>query len=71
MAMLNSGLQIAPMHQNQTGNRSKSSGGTLKCTIDALSSVAESRDARDAKKLSNEVTVFFHYWLIFTWKLSG
>ena len=71
MEMLNIGQQISSMHQNPTGNRSKSSGGTSKCTIEALSSVAESRDARDAKKLFNEVTFFFHYWLFFAWKLNG
>jgi len=48
--MLNIGQQISSMHQNPTGNRSKISGGTLKCTTVALSSVAASRDARDAKK---------------------
>jgi hypothetical protein len=50
MEMLNIGQQISSMHQNPTGNRSKISGGISKCTIEALSSVAESRDARDAKK---------------------
>ena len=71
MEMLNIGQQISSMHQNQTGNCSKNLGGTSKCTIEVLSSVAESRDARDAKKLFNEVTFFFHYWLFFAWKLSG
>jgi len=50
MEMLNIGQQISSMHQNPTENRSKISGGTSKYTTEALSSVAVSRDARDAKK---------------------
>jgi len=71
MEMLNIGLQISSVHQNPIENRSRISGGILKSTTEVLSSVAASRDARDAKKLSNEVTFFFHYWLFFAWKLNG
>jgi len=71
MEMLNIGQQISSMHQNPTENRSKILGGTSKYTPEALSSVAVSTDARDAKKLSSEVTFFFHYWRFFAWKLSG
>lgn len=71
MEMLNTGQQISSVHQNPTENHSKISGGTSKSTTEALSSVAASRDARDAKKLSNEATFFFHYWLFFGWKLNG
>jgi len=60
MEMLNIGQQISSVHQNPIENRSKISGGISKSTTEALSSVAASRDARDAKKLSNEVIFFFH-----------
>ena len=50
IVMLNIGQLISSMHQNPTGNRSKISGGISKCTIEALSSVAVSRDVRDEKR---------------------
>jgi hypothetical protein len=50
MEMLNIGQQISSMHQNPTENHSKILGGISKCTTEALSSVAASRDARDVKK---------------------
>ena len=59
MEMLNIGQQISSVYQNPKEKRSKISGGISKNTTEALSSVAASRDARDAKKLSKEVTFFF------------